>query len=181
MQYKFCVHLTDKDYLDYNVFWSLKSPYGKKQILQLRAMIAGMFALLSLLVLFKEDFSSAGFIKIIPLVVLLVLSQLLLNWSFSRSLKGTLKTMKRQGKMGYSPDSEMEFFEDRFVETTPEEKTERIYSSIERISVIGDKTIYIHMNNVSACILPRSCFDSKENYEEFLQFIKTKCQKVDIY
>ena len=181
MQYKFCVHLDDKDYLDYNVFWSLKSPYGKKQILRLRAMIFGMVALLSLLVLYKEDFSSAAFIKIIPFVVILVLLQLLLNWFFARSLKGTLKTMKRQGKMGYSPYSEMEFLEDSFVETTPEEKTERNYSLVERISVIGDKTIYIHVNNVMACILPRSCFDSKEQYEEFLQFIKTKCQKVDIY
>ena len=92
-----------------------------------------------------------------------------------------LKSLKKQGKMGYSPNSEMEFFDDGFTETTPQNKTEQKYASIERISVVKGKIIYIHVNNVMSYLLPVSCFDSKEQYDAFLNLIKTKCSIVDIY
>ena len=83
--------------------------------------------------------------------------------------------------MGYSPVSDMEFYDESFIETTPENKTEQKYSAIERISVITDKVIYIHINTVMAYILPIYCFESKEQYAEFLEFIKTKCKNIDVY
>ena len=41
MQVKFKLHieLTDKDYLDYNLFQTLKSPYGAKTVLGLRILL----------------------------------------------------------------------------------------------------------------------------------------------
>ena len=83
--------------------------------------------------------------------------------------------------MGYSPSSVIEFYEDSFVETTPDNKTEQRYASIERISIVDNKMIYIHVNNIMAYILPLSCFETKEQYDEFFEFIKTKCFNIDIY
>ncbi|MBQ9749646.1 MAG: YcxB family protein, partial [Clostridia bacterium] len=79
------------------------------------------------------------------------------------------------------PVSAIEFYENGFTETTPDNKTEQKYSSVERISVINNKVIYIHVNNIMSYILPFSCFDSKEQYTAFFQFIKTKCSKIDMY
>ena len=83
--------------------------------------------------------------------------------------------------MGYSPVSEMEFYDESFVEITPDNKTERKYSAIERVSVISDKVVYIHVNNVMSYILPLSCFESKEQYNNFLDFVRSKCANIDVY
>ena len=83
--------------------------------------------------------------------------------------------------MGYSSVSEMEFYDESFIEITPDNKSEQKYSTVERVSVIEDKVIYIHVNNVMSYILPLSCFDSKEQYNAFLDFIRTKCANIELY
>ena len=71
--------------------------------------------------------------------------------------------------------------EDRFVEMTPDNKTEHTYSAIERVSIVDDKVIYIHINNVMSYMLPFSCFESKGQYDDFFRFLKTKCANIDVY
>ena len=83
--------------------------------------------------------------------------------------------------MGYSPVSEMEFYDESFIEITSDNKTEQKYSAIERVSVITDKVVYIHVNNVMSYILPLSCFESKEQYNNFLDFVRSKCANIDVY
>ena len=73
--------------------------------------------------------------------------------------------------MGYSPSSVLEFYEDRFIETTEEKRTEQKYSAVERISIVDNKMIYIHVNNIMSYMLPLSCFESKEQYDCFFDFI----------
>ena len=83
--------------------------------------------------------------------------------------------------MGYSPVSEIEFYDESFIELTPDNKTEQKYSAVERVSVLSDKVIYIHVNNVMSYILPSSCFESKEKYDDFLNFVRSKCTNIDVY
>lgn len=181
MNFKFKVNISDQDYLDYNTFWMLRAPYGKKQIKNIRIIITAFFAIFILISLFLGNFSANSFLSIIPLLVILLLTQIFLNKYFVWSLKGQIKTLKKRGKMAYSPDSVIEFLEDNFIETTPDNKTEQKYFAIERVSIVDNKTIYIHINNVMAYILPLSCFESKEQYDNFLNFISTKCANIDIY
>ncbi|MBR2464414.1 MAG: YcxB family protein [Clostridia bacterium] len=181
MHFKFNINLTDQDYLNYNIFWMLKSPYGKKQLLKFRITIAILLATISLLSLFGGEFSADAWISIIPYVILLILFELLLNPFFSWLLKGNIRSLKAKGKMGYSPVSEIEFYDESFIEITPDGKSEQKYSAVERVSVIADKVIYIHVNNVMSYILPSSCFESKAQHNDFLDFVRTKCANVDTY
>jgi len=181
MYFKFNVNLTDKDYLDYNTFWMIKSPYGKKQMLRIRLWIAVCIAIVSFGFLLNRNFSVSAWIGVIPFFILLGIFQLLLNPFMVWILKDQVKSLRKKGKLGYSPNSEMEFFDDTFTETTSQTKSEQNYSSIERISVIQDRMIYIHVNTAMSYLLPASCFDYKEQYDAFLNLIKTKCPNVDIY
>ena len=181
MHYKFYINLNDNDYLNYNTFWTIKSPYGKKQMLKFRITIAILIAAISFLSLFAGGFSADAWIGIIPYAILLVLFELLLNPFFCWILKNNIKSLKAKGKMGYSPVSEIEFYDESFIEITPDNKTEQKYSAIERVSVITDKVIYIHVNNVMSYILPLSCFESKEQYNDFLNFVRSKCTNIDVY
>ena len=181
MHFKFHINLNDEDYLNYNIFWMIKSPYGKKQMTKFRISIAILFAVVSFLSLFGGGFSVTAWIGIIPYAILLVLFELLLNPFFVWMVKSNIKSLKSKGKMGYSSVSEMEFYDESFIEITPDNKSEQKYSMVERVSVIEDKVIYIHVNNVMSYILPLSCFDSKEQYNAFLDFIRTKCANIELY
>ncbi len=181
MKFQFNVNVSDQDYLDYNSFWMIRSPYGKKQIKTFRIAIAVLFAIFISISLFSGGFTLESFLGVIPMVIVLFLAQIFLTKFFSWSLKIQIKALKKSGKMGYSPDSVIEFSQDSLIETTPDNKTEHKYSAIERVSIVDNKMIYIHVNNVMSYILPLTSFESKEQYDDFLDFIKTKCENIDIY
>lgn len=181
MNFRFNVNVNDQDYLDYNTFWMLRSPYGKKQIKTFRITIVVLFAIFILISLFSGQFTVDALWGVIPILIVLFIAQMFLTKFLAWSLKGQIKTLKKSGKMGYSPNSIIEFSEDSFFETTPDNKTEHNYSAIERISVVDNKMMYIHVNNVMSYMLPLSCFETKEQYDEFLEFLKTKCKNIDVY
>ena len=177
----FNINSSDKDYLDYNTFWMLKSPYGKKQKTSLRIMITVFFGIIALVALFINDFAVEALIYLTPLAVVFLIIQCTLNYFLIQSIKSNIRNLKKSGKMAYSPVAQIEFNEDSFTETTPDNKTEQKYAAIERVSVINGNTVYIHVNNVMAYILPSSCFVSKKQIDDFLAFIKTKCSNIDVY
>lgn len=182
MLFKFNIHLDDKDYLDFHLFWMTRSPYGKKNILLVRilaAVVLGAMALVSLAD--GSDSLKTFLLGVIPHIILLALFELLLVPFLGWSVKGQLKALKKKGKMGYSPVSELEFYDETFVEITPDTKTEQTYSAIERVSIIAGKIIYLHANNVSAYLLPLSCFASKEQFDKFCAFLQTKCANIRVY
>lgn len=181
MKFQFNVITNDEDYLEYNKFWMLRSHYGKKQMLSFRIIFTVLLCLIILAYLFIGGFTVQSLISAIPMAILLVLFEVLLTPLFVVSLKSHIKGLKKKGKMAYSPSAVLEFFENSFVETTPTNKTEQYYTSIERISVVDNKVVYIHVNNIMSYILPFSCFSSKEECDSFFAFIRTKCQNIDIY
>ena len=182
MKFRFNVKVNDQDYLDYNTFWIIRSPYGKKQIKTFRITLVVLFAsFIVIALLFSDGFSLETICGMIPMVIFFSLAQIFLTRFLAWTLKGNIKTLKKSGKMGYSPESVLEFYEESFVETTPENKTEHKYSVIERISVVDNKMIYIHVNNIMSYMLPVSSFESKEQYDSFFFFLKTKCANIDIY
>ena len=181
MNYRFNVTITDQDYLDYNTFWMLRSPYGKKQMKIFRIAITVFWVIASLVTLFMDGFSIVSVFGLIPFVIVFFLIQILFPIFFSWALKLQIKILKKSGKMAYSPESMIEFYEDYLVEATSDNKTELKYSAVERISIVDHKMIYIHVNNVMSYILPISSFESREQYDSFLFFLKTKCANIDIY
>ena len=182
MKFQFNIKTTDQDYFDYNTFWMLRSYYGKKQMTAFRIIIAVIIGVYILLLLYSGNFSLNSFIRTIPMAILLILFEFLLSPTFFvLFIRSYLKSLKKKGKMGYSPSSVMEFYEDVFIETTPDNKTEQKYSAIERVSIVDNKVVYIHVNNIMSYMLPLSCFESNEQYNEFFEFIKTKCSNIDIY
>lgn len=181
MKFKFDIKLTDKDYFDYNKFWMLKTPYGKKQLSLTRKILYLIFAIGIFILLFMKEITALTYITIGGFAVICLLFQMLLTRFFIWSLKVQIKTMKKSGKMPFSPESHMEFDDETFIEYTTENKNEHKYSAIDRVSVVGSKTVYIHLNNVMAYMLPFDSFESVEEYNRFFDFIKTKVNIVDIY
>ena len=181
MLFEFNVKISDEDYFEFNKFHMIKSHYGRSQMLKIRLMIAAIFVLAILVFGMGDGLSSYTLVYAVPCLIALVLFQIFFNKFMAASLRSHIKSLKKKGKMGYSPESVLQFYDDVLVETTPTEKNERSYSTLERVSIVGDETVYIHFNNIMACILPRASFESDEQYKAFLEFIKTKCDNIDVY
>lgn len=181
MNYKFNVTLTDKDYLDFNIFWMIKSPYGKKQMTKLRLVLIALFVSGGITVMLLGDNSVHTYMSVGGLAIILLLFQIFMARFMAWSLKCQLKSMKKNGKMAFTPKATLEFSDDVFIETTPDNKTEQKYTSVERISIISGNIIYIHINNIMAYLLPMSSFSSAEEFKKFIDFMKTKVADIDTY
>ena len=174
MRFRIETKCTAEDYLDWNMFWMNKSPYAKRQMVYLRIMLTLIVCIIAFSVVRRGGFSSQAWLRFIFMMLLTVPVQLLLPLYFKYALKRRIKRLEKTGKRLYSPEAVIEFYDDIFVETTPESKIEQKYSSIDRISIVSDKMIYIHINNTMVFILPVRCFESRQQYESFLEFIKTR-------
>ncbi len=181
MKFRFYINLTDEDYFDYNLFWSTRSHYGKKQMKSIQVLLVIVVALFAVLRGVIDGFTFAFLLSLIPLAILAVLFLALFQYLFKMFLKSSLKGMRKRGKMAYSPHSVIEFYEERLIETTPDQKMEVKYTVIERVSIVKDKTVYIHVNNITSYILPMTCFESQEQYSDFLSFLQTKCNNIDVF
>ena len=181
MKYKFQINISDNDYLEYNKFHMLRSPYGKKSLSSLRLMICVIVIAMSLISLISQGFSTNSIIVVAPVLVVLILAQIFLKKFLELSIKASVSQLKKRGKMAYSSSSVMEFFDDGFMETAKEQRVEQKYSAIERISVIEGKYFYLHVNNVMAYIIPNASFESREQCREFIKFVNGKCPNIDFY
>ncbi|MBQ6893365.1 MAG: YcxB family protein [Clostridia bacterium] len=177
MRYKFNIKLTENDYYEFNEFHGLRSKQGKQAILTLRVAIAVLFCIMALISLYGGGFSYG------TLVVLLfvVIFELGLPSFFRRNIKANLKAMKKNGKMAFSPESIIEFYEDKLIEETDVNKTEQKYVSVEKVCVITGKFIYIYISSVQAYIIPAMAFKDAAEFDEFVEFIKTKSPIVEYY
>ena len=181
MKYKFKINISDNDYLEYNKFHMLRSPYGKKSLSSLRLTLCAIVIAISFISLIGQGFSADSVITVIPVIIVLILAQIFLKKFLEISIKASVSQLKRKGKMAYSQSSMIEFFDDGFMETAREQRLEQKYSSIERISVIEGKYVYLHVNNIMAFIIPNTAFDSHEQYKEFISFMNEKCPNIDFY
>ena len=183
MNFQFQIHVSEDDYLEYNKFWVLRSPYGRKSFVGMRIMLVIAVLAVGYILVSSEDFRPDAMWMTIPLLIFLIVMQVLLAPFYIFILRNHINNLKKRGKMPYTPESVMESHEDFFLEMSPEAKTEQQYSAVERISLVDGKMIYLHINNLIAYILPVSAFQSEKEREAFIEFIQSKCPNVpvDIY
>ena len=176
--FKFTVKLSEKDYFEFNKFVAISSPYGKKQIRHARIFLTIFAVALGLISLYGGGFTAEAFIGIIPLLVFWSLLQALYTKLVVFLIKSNIKSVQKQGKPLYDPESVLEFYDDQFVEITPDAKTELKYSSFERAFVV-DKRIYLLRSSLNGYILPMTCFESSDQFNRFVEFISTKISDVE--
>lgn len=181
MLFSFKVFLTDQDYYEFNKFTNSKSSFGKKLFLFMRIFFVVCVFFPPVATFVTDGITKETVISAIPSFLLLFLLELLLIPFVNLMLKLNISLLKKSGKMPYSKSSVIEFFEDSFTETTDTNKTEHIYSAIEKICVIGEKYVFIYISSVSGYIIPFHAFDSYRQRGEFLEFIRLKCPQIKHY
>ena len=181
MRFQFDIHLSDEDYFKFNRFYTLYSPYGKKQALSLKLTVLLITLVFCVLSLLYGDFSREAWLGIIPMAlaggILFLFFDAFLVWT----IKQNIKKMKKKGKLAYPPVAMLAFDDERFAEITPDEKSETKYTKIERVSIVAGEAIYLHVSSVGAHILPDTAFASHEERQAFVTFLADKCENIDLY
>ena len=174
MLYKFNINLNDKDYYNFNKFYNFKTHYGRKLLLFYRIFVVVIFIPFILLTLSDCGYNAEGLVMTILYFILMGAMELLLKPMLCLGVKMNMKLKKKSGKAPYTPTAEMVFYDDYFIEQTPQSKSEILYSIIDSLYIDGKGNVYIFVNNIAGFILLKSCFDSEDQYNSFLTFISTK-------
>lgn len=183
MYRKFNININDEDYLEFNKFYTIYSPYRDKKldIFRIALCVLLVIGMICSLITNLASLSIYLLIGMIPYIAFLLLLLVFWNKILVFALKMRINNLKKVGNLPYAKESTMEFFDNKFTEKTSQTKTEVLYENIERVTVWKNSYIYIHVNTVGAYILPVSSFKDEDEKNEFLEFIKGKCEIVESF
>ena len=178
MKFKFNVNITQEDYIEFNKIVMTDTPAGKKSSKISNLIFISVCAILVLFTLITSKFSGEGFIATGVLIIAFLLVHLTLNKTINNlAVKATVKSLtKIKGKLPYSENSVLEFYDDVFVEITDENKTESKYSAIENI-IVNENLVVLFINSMQAYIVPTRSFESIEQKNSLVEFLNGKTQK----
>lgn len=180
MLYSFEVSMSDKDYFEYNKFHIQRSPYGRKYKTMVNVAFIAFACAAMLLMLLTIGASIETLIGVIPVILLSGVLMLLYPHVVVLILRLNILLTKNRPNKPYAPWSRIEFGEEFFAEETELGRTETKYFAIERISVT-DSAVYMHLNATTAYILPMSLFEDCDELDVFLDFLKTKNERITVY
>lgn len=169
MNRKFHVTMTEEHYYKYNLFSNLKSPYAKPKMIFSRIVIALCGIFLAALNM-KSNKALAVSILVAAAIVELTLVPYM-KWA----IKLTVKSAKQ--KNAYTEEAQVELFDDRIRETSADGILEKTYASFDIGCIVKNFGIVLYINPAIAMIIPDSAFKTQEEYNEIVNFIRSKIEK----
>ena len=177
MHYKLNCKITEKDYYEFNKYHSITSPDIKKLrfIEKLFVPVAFLF-MIAYYFLRGDDWYLLlfGFVVFSVISVIYILSLKPISLLI---LKLHIKFMKKAGKLPFSENSTLEFYDEYFTESTENTKTQIQYSGIFKVRINDNKAIYIYQNTILAYIIPFDVFFTVDDRNKFIEFISKKSKK----
>lgn len=168
---EYTVKMTEEDYLKFNYHNMENSKIGKNSLLYIRILGPVLFLIATLIFTPKNPFSI-----ILSLIIWVAISALWIIFSkklLLSNLKSSIKQLKKDGKLPYSADSKIVFTEDDVHEYCIENETITKYPMFQKI-YLTDNGIYMYINASQAIIFPNSCFNSSDEKNELIEFLKGK-------
>ena len=181
MQYQLQITLTEEDYLAFNLFHSLESNHGKKQVNRSRNLFILIMALMAVLVAVVIDYNTITVGYVIFMGLYILLYSLLYKKRIAHRIKSQIKRMHKTGRIPYDPEVIFEFYEDKLVEITPTMRTEQSYDGIDRICVLGEEYVYLYRRCMIAYLLPLAQIRGQVPSDQFITFLLQKVSTVEYY
>lgn len=181
MNYIFDIFLTEEDYIDFNIFHLSRSVYGKKHQQVLRILLAVIFVAAASINFWAEGISPVT-VAYALLLGVLGLMMTVFYGKFSGFLtKLSIGSLKKSGKMAFSPESRVGFTDEGILEITPEGRTEKRWETVERLCILEGKVWYLFTNNIAAFILPVEQLRAQTDLAEFRKYLESKVPEVDVF
>ena len=88
--------------------------------------------------------------------------------------------MKVAGPLPFDPESDYEFYEDRFVEITKDSRIEQSYSLLNLVAIDENRFIYLY-GKISCYCISIPLLKMQVDADAFINFITQKCTNVERY
>ena len=164
-------HVTEKDYIDFNLHAVKHNVSHKKQLITLRVLLPAMLAVLYLLIGIKnpETRLATG----ITYLIIAVIWEIVFYPVFTLIVRLNLKSQIKHGSHLYTPDATLIFGENDFSEITPDEELKYTYERIESMAE-NKGAMYLYLSSLTAIIIPSSAFASSAEREKLIAFLLQK-------
>ena len=168
---KFYVTTNDEDYIKFNEYYLLHSNQGKSLLWTMRLMLP-VFALVAIVFMGLGNVERS--LLIVECAVLVILSVV---WQFQakkimlKSVRKGVENTKKDGKLPYPPQSELEFTENEVIETTENSVQKARYAEIRLVGET-EEHIFLLLGALQGIVIPKSCTEGRA--DELIQFLKGK-------
>ena len=168
---RFKINTTEEDYINFNIFAGRHTAVGKRGFMTGRLLTAfiSVFALI-LIWIFTEDI----WFVLIEGVVLGIVSAIwfaIYPKIYKRSIRKNMERMKKDGKLPYHEEEELDFGDEEIIGTTEREVIRRRYDEIPRIDVT-DEYMFIWIDSARAWPVPMRCLGDRS--AELMELLKEK-------
>ena len=169
MKYK--IFLNDEDFVRFNIFYMNHTKAGKRSKNAIRWMLPMIFVL-SILILVLAD-AEPGLIiaEVIAMTIGSIIWIAITPKIAERGIRKNIRKLKADGKLSYSPESEIEFQELKFVEKSDRGETHVNYKNIENVYAEEDY-LYIFISANQGFILPRQCLGA--DWDRVIAYLEVK-------
>ncbi len=164
--------ITDKDFIDFNVYHNLNTESLKRRINLYKLMLPIIYLVLVMVFyIAKLDEITLFFFAVIGAVAMLY-RLAFYNKILARSITSQLKKAKKYDNLPYCPGGTLTF-KDGFVNDVSIVGENKLpYCSLNQIS-LGKTATYIYYGSSQAFIIPHSTFDNLEDREYFIGFVNS--------
>ena len=110
MHFKFDVKLSEEEYIDYNNFLLFESPYNQRKILKISNIVISVILIFAAITFIFCLFFGVVSTKLLFYSILLLLLKIGRKPYLKSFVKLQIKSLKKKGKLPYSPVSTIEFY-----------------------------------------------------------------------
>ena len=179
MRFQLNINLTVEDYIAFNRFAAFETPTGKTSYRRGRLLCILIPLLILTVYVFARGWDTVSAVTVVVCGAVLAIYMLLFKKRWIAAMTKQIHKNLKTGAQRYDPVSSLEFFEDKLVDTTPTERTERSYNTIEHIYVDGDRYIFLFVSSYQAYLLPISQVRAQMDPAELLEFLSQKCGAIE--
>ena len=182
MRFRLDIAIDDEEYIDFNKFNILRSPYGNRYILKNAIVLSFFLGFIALLALFAAMLLSNLLLYLFFFGILTFLGvyPIILRKLMVKKIEKNIRKRLANGEKIYTKKQTVEFYDDILISDDGKKTNKIQFSDIEHIFVIN-RYIYIYCKQRTAFIIKTADFDSVETYALFLDFIESVFNCVKFY
>lgn len=169
---KFHLSITEEDYIAFNIHHAFHSESGKKVIQFGRfvpTVVAAVFYMIFLLAGMERRLL---IVEGVALLVVCLVGYFKYPDLYRKSLRNNILKLKKEGRLPFSPETDLEFTETEMIETAPDGVKHTPYDAVIAIDETAEH-VFIKIGALQSFILPIRCLDGRK--QELLDYLRNKC------
>lgn len=171
---RFNIKISEQDYIAFNKYYLHSSNVLKKTKNIVTFTLAGLCLVIIIMFFYFNSFDNL----VVPIVESVIAGIFILAYIFyfrtvgiNRSVNNTIKRMKKDGRLPFEENSEIEFTDEMIIDKSTITQTRLKYEDVEKI-IKTEKYLFIFIDSARAIIVPLEQLNDKKN--DVINLIETK-------